>query len=123
MQSGNLCAHAAAPCLAAQPPPASSRQVIEDFEQQMKDAVNEDTSGKRRNETTWKVNPHSHQPAAVCSCARSGCQIGRLAAQCSCTRPCAMQVTRIHWEKNRFIYDLMYNRKVCGGKGADLLPW
>lgn len=25
--------------------------------------------------------------------------------------PCA-QVTRIHWEKNRFIYDLMYNRKV-----------
>jgi hypothetical protein len=25
-----------------------------------------------------------------------------------------MQVTRIHWEKNRFIYDLMYNRKVCG---------
>ncbi len=22
------------------------------------------------------------------------------------------QVTRIHWEKNRFIYDLMYNRKV-----------
>ena len=30
-------------------------EVIEDFEQQMKDAVNEDTSGKRRNETTWKV--------------------------------------------------------------------
>ncbi len=30
-------------------------EVIDDFEQQMKDAVNEDTSGKRRNETTWKV--------------------------------------------------------------------
>lgn len=30
-------------------------EVVEDFEAQMKDAVNEDTSGKRRNETTWKV--------------------------------------------------------------------
>jgi hypothetical protein len=30
-------------------------EVIEDFEHQMKDAVNEDTAGKRRNETTWKV--------------------------------------------------------------------
>ena len=30
-------------------------EVVEDFEQQMKDAVNEDTAGKRRNETTWKV--------------------------------------------------------------------
>ncbi|KAI3438040.1 hypothetical protein D9Q98_000483 [Chlorella vulgaris] len=58
-------------------------EVIEDFEQQMKDAVNEDTSGKRRNETTWKV-------------------------------------TRIHWEKNRFIYDLMYNRKVMS---RELYEW
>ena len=30
-------------------------EVIEDFEHQMKEAVNEDTSAKRRNETTWKV--------------------------------------------------------------------
>ena len=30
-------------------------EVVEDFEQQMKDAVNEDTAGKRKNETTWKV--------------------------------------------------------------------
>ncbi|KAI7842232.1 hypothetical protein COHA_004145 [Chlorella ohadii] len=58
-------------------------EVIDDFEQQMKDAVNEDTSGKRRNETTWKV-------------------------------------TRIHWEKNRFIYDLMYNRKVMS---RELYDW
>ncbi|KAL4452132.1 hypothetical protein ABPG75_007794 [Micractinium tetrahymenae] len=58
-------------------------EVVEDFEQQMKEAVNEDTSGKRRNETTWKI-------------------------------------TRIHWEKNRFIYDLMYNRKVMS---RDLYDW
>jgi bud site selection protein 31 len=43
---------------------------------QMKEAVNEDHEGKRKNELTWKIN-------------------------------------RIHWEKNRFIYDLMYVRKVC----------
>lgn len=49
--------------------------VIEDFEQQMKDAVNEEHEGKRKNETTWKIH-------------------------------------RLHWEKNRFIYDLMYQRKV-----------
>jgi bud site selection protein 31 len=42
---------------------------------QMKEAVNEDHEGKRKNELTWKIN-------------------------------------RIHWEKNRFIYDLMYVRKV-----------
>lgn len=35
-------------------------EVVEDFEQQMKDAVNEDTAGKRRNETTWKVRPLPH---------------------------------------------------------------
>ncbi|KAL4437469.1 hypothetical protein ABPG77_003450 [Micractinium sp. CCAP 211/92] len=58
-------------------------EVVEDFEQQMKDAVNEDTAGKRRNETTWKI-------------------------------------TRIHWEKNRFIYDLMYNRKVMS---RELYDW
>jgi bud site selection protein 31 len=49
--------------------------VIDDFEQQMKDAVNEEHEGKRKNESTWKIH-------------------------------------RLHWEKNRFIYDLMYQRKV-----------
>ena len=42
---------------------------------QMKEAVNEEHEGRRKNELTWKIN-------------------------------------RIHWEKNRFIYDLMYVRKV-----------
>lgn len=42
---------------------------------QMKEAVNEEHEGRRKNELTWKIN-------------------------------------RIHWEKNRFIYDLMYSRKV-----------
>jgi bud site selection protein 31 len=41
----------------------------------MKEAVNEEHEGKRKNELTWKIN-------------------------------------RIHWEKNRFVYDLMYVRKV-----------
>jgi bud site selection protein 31 len=50
-------------------------EVIEEFEQQMKDAVNEEHDGKRKAELTWKIH-------------------------------------RIHWEKNRFIYDLMYQRKV-----------
>lgn len=49
-------------------------EAIEDFEQQMKEAVNEDHLGKRKCQVTWKVH-------------------------------------RIHWEKNRFIYDLMYVRK------------
>lgn len=49
--------------------------VIEDFEAQMKDAVNEDHAGKRRAELPWKVH-------------------------------------RVHWEKNRFVFDLMYQRKV-----------
>jgi bud site selection protein 31 len=49
--------------------------VLEDFETQMRDAVNEDHEGKRKNECTWKIH-------------------------------------RLHWEKNRFIYDLMYVRKV-----------
>ncbi len=49
--------------------------VIDDFEQQMRDAVNEEHEGKRRNEGSWKIH-------------------------------------RLHWEKNRFIFDLMYTRKV-----------
>lgn len=50
-------------------------EVIEDFEQQMKDAVADEHEGKRKCEANWKIH-------------------------------------RIHWEKNRFIYDLMYVRKV-----------
>jgi len=50
-------------------------EVVEDFEQQMNDAVSEDHEGKRRAELNWKIH-------------------------------------RIHWEKNRFIFDLMYKRKV-----------
>ena len=50
-------------------------EVIEDFETQMKDAVNEGDEGKRKAELSWKIH-------------------------------------RLHWEKNRFIYDLMYVRKV-----------
>ena len=48
---------------------------IEDFEQQMRDAVAEEHEGKRKNELTWRIH-------------------------------------RVHWEKNRFIYDLRYKRKV-----------
>ena len=50
-------------------------EVIEDFEAQLKEAVNEEHEGRRKNELTWKIH-------------------------------------RIHWEKNRFIYDLFYVRKV-----------
>ena len=50
-------------------------EVIEDFEGQMKEAVNEEHEGRRKNELAWKIH-------------------------------------RIHWEKNRFIFDLMYQRKV-----------
>ena len=49
-------------------------EVIDDFEAQMKDAVNEEHEGKRKSESTWKIH-------------------------------------RLHWEKNRFVYDLMYVRK------------
>jgi bud site selection protein 31 len=45
--------------------------VLNDFEHQLRDAVNEEHEGKRRAELTWKVH-------------------------------------RLHWEKNRFIHDLMY---------------
>jgi len=49
----------------------------------MKEAVNEEHEGKRKNELTWKI-------------------------------------TRIHWEKNRFMYDLMYKRKVMS---RELYDW
>lgn len=58
-------------------------EVIEDFEQQLKEAVNEEHEGKRKTELTWKIH-------------------------------------RLHWEKNRFIYDLMYQRKVMS---KDLFDW
>lgn len=50
-------------------------EVMEDFEAQMKEAVNEEHDGKRRAELNWKIH-------------------------------------RLHWEKNRFIFDLMYKKKV-----------
>lgn len=59
-------------------------EVIEDFEQQMKEAVNEEHEGKRKAELTWKIH-------------------------------------RIHWEKNRFVYDLMYQRKVMSRELFDYL--
>lgn len=58
-------------------------EVIEDFEQQMKDAVSDEHEGKRKCEANWKIH-------------------------------------RIHWEKNRFIYDLMYVRKVMS---RELFDW
>ncbi|MEW5320155.1 MAG: hypothetical protein WDW38_011252 [Sanguina aurantia] len=58
-------------------------EVIEDFEQQMKEAVNEEHDKKRKSELTWKIH-------------------------------------RLHWEKNRFIYDLMYQRKVMS---RELFDW
>lgn len=60
--------------------------VIEDFEAQMKDAVNEDHAGKLRTELSWKVH-------------------------------------RVHWEKNRFIYDLMYKRKVMSRELVSVFFW
>lgn len=57
---------------------------IEDFEQQMRDAVNEEHEGKRKNELTWRIH-------------------------------------RIHWEKNRFIFDLKYKRKVMSQQLYDYL--
>jgi bud site selection protein 31 len=59
-------------------------EVIDDFEQQMRDAVNEEHEGKRKNEGNWKIH-------------------------------------RLHWEKNRFIFDLMYTRKVMSKQLYDFL--
>lgn len=59
-------------------------EVIEDFETQMKEAVNEEHDGKRAAELTWKIH-------------------------------------RLHWEKNRFIYDLMHIRKVMSRELYDYL--
>jgi len=48
--------------------------MLDSFDQQHRDAVNEDHSGKRRNELSWRIH-------------------------------------RIHWEKNRFVFDLMYQKR------------
>ena len=61
-------------------------EVIEDFEGQMKEAVNEEHEGRRKNELAWKIH-------------------------------------RIHWEKNRFIFDLMYQRKVMSKELVSMLTW
>lgn len=61
-------------------------EVIEDFETQMKDAVNEGDEGKRKAELSWKIH-------------------------------------RLHWEKNRFIFDLMYMRKVMSKELVSPQPW
>ena len=61
-------------------------EVIEDFEGQMKEAVNEEHEGRRKNELAWKIH-------------------------------------RIHWEKNRFIFDLMYQRKVMSKELVSLCLW
>jgi bud site selection protein 31 len=59
-------------------------EVIEDFENQMKEAVNEEHDGLRKNQSSWKIH-------------------------------------RLHWEKNRFIFDLMYKRKVMSKELVSLL--
>jgi bud site selection protein 31 len=58
--------------------------VLNDFELQLRDAVNEEHEGKRRAELTWKVH-------------------------------------RLHWEKNRFLYDLMYVKKAMSRELFDFL--
>ena len=52
---------------------------IEDFENQMKDAVNEEHEGKRKNELSWRIH-------------------------------------RIHWEKNRFVFDFAKSLLTCPGE-------
>jgi bud site selection protein 31 len=59
-------------------------EVLNDFETQLRDAVNEEHEGKRRAELTWKVH-------------------------------------RLHWEKNRFVYDLMYVKKAMSKELFDFL--
>jgi hypothetical protein len=61
--------------------------VIEDFEEQMREAVNEDTAGKRRNETTWKVRRKGWRLRCCLPCL-AGCsaamQSKATAHGCSC---------------------------------------
>ena len=55
------------------------RETIERFEEQLREAVNEDHSARRRNELTWRI-------------------------------------TRLNWEKCRFVYDLYWKKKVSKGE-------
>ena len=55
-----------------------------EFEERMRDAVNESHEGKRKTEATWGI-------------------------------------TRIHWEKNRFIYELYYKKKAISKQLFDYL--
>jgi len=57
---------------------------LEEFHQQMRDAVNEPHEGKRRNEATW-------------------------------------QITRIHYERSRYIYELFYKKKAISKELYDFL--
>jgi len=57
---------------------------LEEFHQQMRDAVNEPHEGKRRNEATW-------------------------------------QITRIHYERSRYIYELYYKKKAISKELYDFL--
>ena len=55
-----------------------------EFDERMREAVNETHEGKRRNEATWGI-------------------------------------TRIHWERNRFIYELYYKKKAISRELYDYL--
>lgn len=55
-----------------------------EFEERMREAVNETHEGKRKNESTWAI-------------------------------------TRIHWERNRFIYELYYKKKAISKELYDYL--
>lgn len=57
---------------------------LEEFQQQMKDAVNEPHEGKRRNEATWPI-------------------------------------TKIHYERSRYIYELFYKKKAISRELYDFL--
>ncbi|CAJ1342523.1 unnamed protein product [Effrenium voratum] len=56
---------------------------LEEFANQMRDAVNEPHEGKRRNEATWKI-------------------------------------TKIHWERSRYVYELYYKKKAVS---RELYDW
>jgi len=57
---------------------------LEEFQQQMRDAVNEPHEGKRRNEATWGI-------------------------------------TRIHYERSRYVYELFYKKKAISRELYDYL--
>ncbi|CAE8690621.1 unnamed protein product, partial [Polarella glacialis] len=57
---------------------------LEEFANQMREAVNEPHEGKRRNESTWKI-------------------------------------TKIHWERSRYVYELFYKKKAISRELYDHL--